>query len=211
MFVALVGCTFILMIAVFYIYDWFVQRRNRKLTLNAARSNEIVSAMFPGALRDKIVAQQKDKNRERQSLWAVRSTSRQMQNMVEDIGGNNTSDLGETNPLADLYPAVTVMVRVSLQVDGITRSPISPIACFLSLLMWLDLRLGPRYAIQLKFSNCSKPFTRTSICLPGDAKSSKSRPLVSVSLIPCSMRFFYKRNSFFLLSLYCFQAIVMSQ
>jgi class 3 adenylate cyclase len=49
--------TFLLMIAAFLIYDLIVQQRNQKLVHNAARSNAIVSSLFPKNVRDRVVAQ----------------------------------------------------------------------------------------------------------------------------------------------------------
>jgi len=46
-----------LMIAVFFVYDWMVERRNNKLIQTAAKSNTVVTNMFPGALRDKVIQQ----------------------------------------------------------------------------------------------------------------------------------------------------------
>ena len=57
-FAVVIAGTFLLMIAVFVIYDLIVQRRNRVLVLNAARSNAIVTSLFPKNIRDRMVAQE---------------------------------------------------------------------------------------------------------------------------------------------------------
>lgn len=44
--------------AVFFSYVFFVERRNRKLVVNAAQSNAIVTNMFPGPIRDRVMAEQ---------------------------------------------------------------------------------------------------------------------------------------------------------
>ena len=45
------------MAVVFIIYDMLVQKRNHNLVENAAKSNAIVSSMFPGHFRDKLIGQ----------------------------------------------------------------------------------------------------------------------------------------------------------
>ncbi|KAL7576124.1 hypothetical protein ACA910_004788 [Epithemia clementina (nom. ined.)] len=57
-FAIVVAISFVVMAATFFIYDMFVQRRNRKLVSNAARSNAIVSSLFPGHIRDKFIGTQ---------------------------------------------------------------------------------------------------------------------------------------------------------
>jgi hypothetical protein len=95
------------MIAVFYVYDWFVQSRNQKLTLDAAQSNEIVTSMFPGALRDKIMDQQKAAGRPGKSGWGLYSPSAQMKSLI-DTNNTNETIIDDSEPLAELYPACTI-------------------------------------------------------------------------------------------------------
>ena len=59
-FVVAVASTFFLMICAFLVYDWSVERRNRNLVRTAAKSNEIVTSMFPGAIREKVMNQAND-------------------------------------------------------------------------------------------------------------------------------------------------------
>ena len=105
-FVLVVAGTFLLMIVTFYIYDWFVQRRNRKLVLNAAQSNEIVTSMFPGSLREKVVQQ---KRQERTSRTNVVS---KMKGLLADNNEKDTIDFlkFDSAPLAELYLDTSVMV-----------------------------------------------------------------------------------------------------
>jgi class 3 adenylate cyclase len=84
-FAIVIAGTFLLMIAAFVIYDLIVQRRNQKLVYNAARSNAIVTSLFPKNVRDRIVAQEPNEG---------------------DIG-DNTRMKGP--PIADLYLESTIM------------------------------------------------------------------------------------------------------
>jgi hypothetical protein len=55
-YATVIAGTFLVMIAAFVIYDLIVQRRNQKLVQNAARSNAIVTSLFPKNVRDRVVA-----------------------------------------------------------------------------------------------------------------------------------------------------------
>jgi class 3 adenylate cyclase len=55
-YATVIAGTFLVMIGAFVIYDLIVQRRNQKLVHNAARSNAIVSSLFPKNVRDRVVA-----------------------------------------------------------------------------------------------------------------------------------------------------------
>jgi hypothetical protein len=56
-YATVIAGTFLVMIVGLVIYDVMVQRRNLKLVRNAARSNAIVSSLFPKNVRDRVVAQ----------------------------------------------------------------------------------------------------------------------------------------------------------
>ncbi|CAB9499730.1 Receptor-type guanylate cyclase gcy [Seminavis robusta] len=58
MFAVVVACTFSFVAIVFFIYDCFVQRRNLELAQDAARSDMLVSSLFPSEIKDKLLAQQ---------------------------------------------------------------------------------------------------------------------------------------------------------
>ena len=39
----------------FFIYDWFVRARQNKMVATAAHTNSLVTNLFPGQLRDKML------------------------------------------------------------------------------------------------------------------------------------------------------------
>lgn len=130
--------TVCLVIAMFYVYDMLVQRRNTHLLENAARSNAVVASLFPGAMREKILnpeeeakpKPERNNNKEPQALRS--STTMQLQQF---LGSNNdnkpqqeldTSTLDnshhvladknglptvlyQTQPMAELFLNTTVM------------------------------------------------------------------------------------------------------
>ena len=61
-FAAVVAFTFLLVALFFFFYDLMVQRRNQKLVENAARSHAIVTSMFPGIIRDRLLGNHNNGN-----------------------------------------------------------------------------------------------------------------------------------------------------
>jgi len=56
---ALAALTVGVMIMIFLMYEWFVQNKNRKVTLAAAKASKIVSSLFPDTIRDRVYEEQK--------------------------------------------------------------------------------------------------------------------------------------------------------
>ena len=83
--------------AVFYIYDLLVQQRNEKIVVTAARSNAIVSSMFPDAIRDRLLQQNEAKSKQ----GHLKSF---LVNSEDEKNGNQSS-----KPLADLFLETTVL------------------------------------------------------------------------------------------------------
>ena len=46
---------FLVVLIVFFVYDLFVQRRNEKIIVSAAKSNKVITSLFPGSFRDKVI------------------------------------------------------------------------------------------------------------------------------------------------------------
>eukprot|EP00934_Nitzschia_sp_Nitz4_P007001 Nitzschia sp. Nitz4//scaffold300_size22576//11739//15615//NITZ4_008544-RA/size22576-augustus-gene-0.9-mRNA-1//1//CDS//3329546985//6991//frame0 len=100
-FAAVVACFFVLVVAVFFIYDSFVQRRNEKLVANAARSNAIVASLFPSNVRDRLI------NRPAKDLRASSGAYNLKKYMSGDTTIPEVPD--DSKPLADLFLESTVM------------------------------------------------------------------------------------------------------
>lgn len=98
-----------MVIVTFYFYDLFVQKRNHHLVDQAARSNAIVTSLFPGTLRDKVLDQRShDERAKRQG-----TTSEMKSFLSTNTSGVSGSLADTTKPLAEFFPAVTVMFAVS--------------------------------------------------------------------------------------------------
>uniref|UniRef100_A0A7S3L4M9 Phosphodiesterase n=1 Tax=Amphora coffeiformis TaxID=265554 RepID=A0A7S3L4M9_9STRA len=104
-FAVTVAVTFILVALVFAVYDYLVNERNKKVVENAARSNAIVTQLFPGNLREQIVAR---KEAEMQLKKGANKSSNFLKSFVE---GKNTYSLTDTTtkPVAELFLEATVI------------------------------------------------------------------------------------------------------
>ena len=108
-FAVTVAVLFLIMAVVFFVYDRFVKYRNDKVLGVAARSNAIVSQLFPSAVRDQLF---EAKAEEKRQLLNNRNT---LKGFLSGDGKTLSSDesdpedLFKSQPIADLYPETTVM------------------------------------------------------------------------------------------------------
>jgi class 3 adenylate cyclase len=96
-YAAVVAFTFVLVAVVFFIYDMMVQRRNEKIVVTAARSNAIVSSMFPDAIRDRLLQQN-----------IVPAKKGHLKSYLMDGEGDEVGNMS-SKPLADLFLETTVL------------------------------------------------------------------------------------------------------
>ena len=101
-FTVLIAVLFISMAAIFATYDRFVQARNKKVVGAAARSSAIVSSLFPEAVRDRLMEQQKNdaKSRNLKGFLAADKSALSTKNRVS---------MFQTKPIADLFPETTII------------------------------------------------------------------------------------------------------
>jgi hypothetical protein len=87
----------------------FVQRRNEKVILAAARSTAIVSSMFPSNVRDRLYKEQEEQAKYRHRGGNLKTfLSDDGNNMIDGIADAQYS----SKPLADLFPETTVLVSI---------------------------------------------------------------------------------------------------
>jgi hypothetical protein len=80
--------------AVFMVYDWMVERRQRKVMASAVHTSAIVSSLFPSTVRDRLFKRDDDDAALRQSL------------VLDSFAFGDTTG---SRPIADLYASATVM------------------------------------------------------------------------------------------------------
>ena len=83
------------MVVVFYVYNLFVFKRNEKLVENAARSNAVITSMFPDNIRNQLIGDE----------------SRNNPRSFKELLGPASDPVGnlERPPLADYFATATVM------------------------------------------------------------------------------------------------------
>ena len=111
-YTAVIALIFFGLSATFFLYDKFVQRRNDKVVGAAARSNKIVSSLFPAAVRDQLYAE----NEENEAAERKRNKWLHPKSGITDFlhGENEQADdmfMFETKPIAHLFPDCTIMCK----------------------------------------------------------------------------------------------------
>lgn len=123
-----VAAIFCITAIIFGGYDCVVQARQQKVMNNAARSNAIVSSLFPAEIRDRLFGNEDPKNKNKEIVSSLPESSKFRlksyladEESPKDDGDDpdkKTSsempvhpkvDMYETKPIADLFPHTTVM------------------------------------------------------------------------------------------------------
>ena len=112
-FTVAVAIIFVLMSVTFCMYDRFVRRRNAKVVNAAARSNAIISSLFPTNVRERLFAEAQETNNQTNSQ-APKSRLKSMLNSGElhDMGEEDADEdeiMYKTKPIADLFPETTII------------------------------------------------------------------------------------------------------
>jgi hypothetical protein len=110
LYTSVIGFIFFCTAFTFFAYDKFVQRRNDKVVSAAARSNAIVSSLFPSNVRKQLFAESHgESGKQKGQHWLHPKSG--LKNFLE---GENIDNDGEepfvldTKPIADLFPETTV-------------------------------------------------------------------------------------------------------
>lgn len=118
-----VAATFTLMISTFLVYDNFVKQRNNKVVDHATKTNAIVSSLFPEQVRNRLMAEEEDKNpkNKKNTTFSSGDKKKHLQVFLNGENSGEGPQLGDeggarkTDPIADLYPEVSLRnIHVSL-------------------------------------------------------------------------------------------------
>ena len=161
--------------SVFLLYDYTVERRQRKVMSTAVRTNAIVASLFPSVVRDRIYPTEQGGN-DTKAFNLANSKARLKSFLSDGTSHGDGTDVGSeprpTNtsaPIAELFPEYVARQRVSYQAILLTTiSPLDAIrslsdtaALFCSQTLW-GLQHGRQSETLRRFSCCSKPFTAPS-------------------------------------------------
>ena len=104
-----VAAVFASMILLFFGYDLFQRRRNNKVIVDAARSNAVVSSLFPSMIRDRLMKRQKEDGgaSPKTGAWHLAKQSPHATADKGDLLGASVSN-ETSSPIADLFPNTTV-------------------------------------------------------------------------------------------------------
>lgn len=133
----LIASTFAVILIVFFGYDWLIRRRNEILMQNAARTSAIVTSLFPGTIRDKLIQQQDDddNNNDDQGGSNMHSNMKRNTTLRSYMTGNtasvlppgpiNSKQMKLSTPLADLFLETTILFAdlVGFTAWSSTREP----------------------------------------------------------------------------------------
>lgn len=102
---------------VFALYDYYMELRERKVEREAARTQTLVSSLFPKNVQERLLdeankGREKDENnRTRRRLF--RGKQHRDQQMMDFLDNNDQDAVGETlkksKPIADLFPHTTIL------------------------------------------------------------------------------------------------------
>ena len=93
-----IAASFAFMIVVFVVFNSFVHKRNEKLVANAARSNAVITSLFPDTIRNKIIGEES---------YDSKKNPRNFHELL-DPTRDPLTDLSRP-PLADYFATTTVM------------------------------------------------------------------------------------------------------
>lgn len=82
-----------------FVFQSFVQSRNKKVENVAARSNAIVSSLFPSNVRDRLLAENLE----------VQVSKGKNRSKGDGTSGANDVAVYKSKPIADLFPETTVL------------------------------------------------------------------------------------------------------
>jgi class 3 adenylate cyclase len=95
-----------------------VERRQRRVLLEAQRTNALVGSLFPEAVRDRLLKQSEDKYNRKGGMFKKRTGEveaapklRLKTFMADDNRATlaNMAGVSDTEPIADLFPKATVL------------------------------------------------------------------------------------------------------
>ena len=115
-FTGVIAMAFFLMAFFFFGYDSFVQRRNEKVMRQAAKTNAIVSSLFPTNVRDRLFGNDNGSVKSGRSGMSSRTGGRsRLKSFLSDNSTTDGKSRGggddEDRPIADLFPNCTVVSK----------------------------------------------------------------------------------------------------
>ena len=110
-FTVVIGSVFVFTSMVFLLYDWLVERRQKKVMDKAVKSSAVVMSLFPAVVRDRLFADEsKDvvsKKKQKQKEWAVDDKRMSIKDYID--GGRDATGKSKDRAIADKFDATTIL------------------------------------------------------------------------------------------------------
>lgn len=105
----LVFVLFAFIMSIFFIYDFIVQQRQKKLLMTAQRTNAVVSSLFPEDVQRRIMAEAEAQEKKEQRMTVTNKMKEFLQDTAQPTSkGDKAAEL-RGKPIADFFPEATVM------------------------------------------------------------------------------------------------------
>jgi hypothetical protein len=105
-FLVLVLLIFIFTSCIFFLYDWFVERRQNRVKTVAINATAIVSSLFPSSVRDHLFPTWKSNNHHKAQRRNSGFASTELTPSIDD---DNIAINVSPSPIAQVYPETTVI------------------------------------------------------------------------------------------------------
>lgn len=101
--------------ATFFLYDYAVSRRQRRLLWSAQKTSSVVSSLFPKSIQDRVLADAESRLKqemEKKFLLSGNKNKKQRLKSHLDFRPVDSIELEgiDTKPIADLFPETTLMI-----------------------------------------------------------------------------------------------------
>jgi len=106
-----VGALCLVVACFFLLYDFFVGRKNEKIINIAAKSNNVLSTLFPANVRDRLLAEQDEQLNKKLTLDDHLKTALRGQNGLDESENDGDDEaIFNSKPIADLFTDATILV-----------------------------------------------------------------------------------------------------
>ena len=118
-YTAVVMTVFFFTMLVFVLFDFTVRRRQEKVMATANRTNALVSSLFPATVRDRLLDEahaQAGHDNKKKGTASIFGNKNRIKKFLNETA--HSALPFDSKPIADSFPAVTVLVRVLMTSAG---------------------------------------------------------------------------------------------
>lgn len=126
----IVACTFFVMMATFFLYDYYMTRRNSKVVNIAAKTGAILASLFPSTVRDRLLQVDSGESKKKETEQGGNRSRLKyflQSEILMDSEKQESQDLDPygSKPIADFFPETTVLFAdiVGFTAWSSTREP----------------------------------------------------------------------------------------